>query len=368
MNTHNTIFQNHHFESKNEIDLLKLCIILWSKRKSICAVVAICVIPVAIWLMLQASIYRLEALFGSTSAYDIQALQPTSLPDGARYEVSPLKSEDVYQDLLTQAGSLNTQRIFWEQWSGQPLTQDPNSKTTKNDDDFKVFFNSLRLIPATPKNPSITFSQINLETADPARDIKTLTAYVVFLNNRVVEKFVSQLEKAYESNLKQLQFDYAVLQKREKQKLEDDLIQLQESESIARSLNIVDTPYDKLAGIELKVMDDRRYLLGTKALQQEIKSLQVRSEQPLSAFVPDLRNMEYWQEILKNDIHKLQTVKSNVQILNLISPVVSSLDPIKPKKWLILLAVLFLSLLIGSVIALAISGIKNYQEPLGNNT
>lgn len=361
MNTHQNIFQNHDYESRDEIDLLELCVIIWRRRVLVFATMLICVIPTCIWLIWQPSIYKLESLFGSTSNYNIQALQPTLLPDGERYQVSSLKSEDLYQDLLTQASSLNAQRLFWEQWSKLPLSQDPSGATTKNDDEFKVFFKSLKLIPPSPKNPNVTFSQINLETSNPARDIKTLTAYMDFLNVRVVEKFVSQLEKGYTSNLQKLQFDYGSLKKREQQKMEDSLLQLQESINIARSLNIVDTPYEQLAGVEIKLVDDRKYLLGTRVLEQEIKSLMSRAEKPLSAFVPELRVMESWQEVLENDIKNLKTIKSEIQVFNLVGPVVSSLDPIKPKKLLILLAVIFLSVLIGAVVAVAGNAIKNYQ-------
>ncbi len=361
MNTHQNTFQNHPYNSNDEIDLMELCATLWRSRWLIFAFMVLCALPTAIWLKWQPSIYKLETLFDSTSAYDIQALQPTALPGGAQYEVNPLKREDFYQDLLTQAGSLNTQRLFWEQWSNQPLSLDPSSGSTKNDLEFKKFFTSLSLIPPNPKNPNVTLSQINLETSDPARDIKTLTAYVDFLNSHVVDKFVSQLEKGYASSIQKLEFDYNTLKKREQQRLEDTLLQLQESLTLARSLNIVDTPYEKLAGIELKVVDDRQYLLGTRVLSQEINSLEARTEKSLSAFVPELRNMEYWQEILANDINNLRTIKNDIQAFNLASPVVSSLEPIKPKKMLIFLGAIFFSIFVGAIFTLIAHGIKNYM-------
>lgn len=361
MNIHQNTFQTPHYERDEEIDLLELFATLWRSKLLIIGCMLLCVLPTGVWLYFQNPVYKLETIFGSTSSYDIQALQPTPLPDGARYEVSPLKSEDFYQDLLIQAGSLNTQKLFWEQWSKQPLSPDPSSGATVNDANFKRFFVSLSLTPPNPKTPNITTSQINLETINPKRDIQTLTAYVDFLNVHVVEKFVSQLEKGYASSLQQLAFDYSVLKKREQQKLEDSLLQLQESLNLARSLNIIDTPYEQLSGIELKVVDDRQYLLGTRVLTQEIKSLQERSDKPLGAFVPELRNMEYWQEIMQSDLDRLKTIKSGVQAFNLASPVVSSLDPVKPKKLLIVLGVAFTSVIIGMVIVFVINGIRTYQ-------
>lgn len=361
MNIHQHTFQTPHYDRDEEIDLLEIAAILWRRKILIVSCVLLCVLPTFVWLTLQAPIYKLETLFGSTTNYDIQALQPTHLPDGARYEVSPLKSEDFYQDLLVQAGSLSTQKVFWEQLSKQPLSIDPTSGSSENDVEFKRFFRSLTITPPNPKTPNITISQINMETPDPKRDTQTLTAYVNFLNTHVVDKFVSQLEKGYSSNLQQLESDYTSLKKREQQKLGDSLLQLQESLNLARSLNIIDTPYEQLSGIELKVVDDRQYLLGTRVLTQEIKSLQERAEKPLSAFVPELRNMEYWREIMLKDVARLNTIKSDIQAFNLASPVVSSLDPIKPKKLLILVAVTIAAVIIGVLIALVANGIKSYQ-------
>ena len=361
MNMHQNTLNKSHYENEDEIDLLELVATLWRSKTLIIFCMLACVLPAFVWLSFQAPVYKLETIFGSTSNYDIQALQPTPLPDGKRYEVKSLKSDDVYQELLVQAGSLNTQKLFWEQWSKQPLSADPTSGFSENDEQFKKFFKSFTLTPPNPKTPTITTSQIYLETENPTNDIKTLTAYIGFLNAHVVDKFVSQLDKGYASNLKQLEFDYSTLKKREQQKLEDSLVQLQESLNLARSLNIVDTPYEQLSGIELKVVDDRQYLLGTRVLAQEIKSMQERADKPLSAFVPELRNMEYWQEIMHNDLAKLKAIKTDVQAFNLASPVVSSLDPIKPRKLLILIGVVFVSLIIGVIIALIINGIKSYQ-------
>lgn len=367
MNMYQDTLQSHrHDESSEEIDLLELCATLWRSKWLIAAAMMVCVIPTALWLMWQPPIYKLEALLDTTSPYDIQALQPTLLPDGASYQVEPLKSEDFYQNLLTQAVSLNTQRLFWEHRSQQPLSPNPREGITKNDIAFKQFFNSLTLTPPNPKNQNTTLSQLALETPEPTRDMETLTAFVGFLNAHVVEMFANQLEKGYQSNLQKLEADYATMLMREQQKLQDELLKLRESLSLAQSLNITETPYEQLAGVELKVVDDRQYLLGTRVLSQEIKSLEARAEKPLSAFVPELRNMEYWQQTMQNDVERLGKVKDDVQAFTLASPVVSSLDPVKPKKLLILIGSLFLSLIIGVVIVLIANGVKNYHARTDN--
>src|SRR5690606_1769679 len=119
------------------------------------------------------------------------------------------------------------------------------------------------------------------------------------------------LEKGYTSNLQQLTLDYEALQQHEQQKLADELVQLKEALITAQSLGITDTPYEQLSGVDMEMVDNRKYMLGTRVLSEEIKTIEARSEQPLSAFVPQLRDMEYWQRIMENDRKKLQKADEN---------------------------------------------------------
>lgn len=363
MNTYQHTFPTRQPDyADDEIDLLELCATLWRGKWLIMATLAIGLIPVIIWLKYQAPVYQVEALLDSTSVYDIQALQPTVLDDeGKRYQVAPLQQDAFYTALITQAGALHTQRLFWESWSKQPLSTDPRTGVSDNDRQFRRFFNALTLTPPNPKKPESTLSHLSLETTEPAQGVTLLSAYVDFLNARVVEQFVMQLEKGYASSLQQLTFDYNALQNREQQKLRDELIQLQEARRVAQSLKIIETPYAQLAGVELKVVDDRQYLLGTRVLTEEINALQARQDNPLSAFVPELRTMEYWRDIMENDLNKLHAVKADIQAFELASPAVSSLDPVKPRKMLILLAAVVMSGMVGVVLVFVMQGIKAYR-------
>lgn len=355
-------------EKNDEIDLLELCATLWRRRWLIILVMISIVVPTIIWLIQQPSVYKLEVSFDQTSAYDIQPIQPTSLLNGSPYGVEKLETKDFYQTFLTQIDSLNTKKMFWIQWSQQPLSRDTNNEATENDVAFKKFFKSFTLIPPNQKNVNTNFSQLTLETSKPDADAKVLADYVEFVNRRVVDKFVRQLNKSYTSKLEQLDFDYDTLKKREQQKLEDRLLQLHEWLGIARALKIEETPYEQLTGVELKVVDGREYLLGARVISEEIKLLEARSEKPLSAFVPELRQMEYSKGIMANDLKKIERAKDDVQAFYLASAVVSSVDPVKPKKLLILLGALFVSAIIGIMFAFILEGMKNYQaRSVGKN-
>lgn len=353
---------DRHFQpdTNDDIDLLELCATLWRRKWLIFATMAAIIIPTLIWLVQQQPIYRLEVQFDSTSNNDIQPLQPTSLVDGSPYKVEKLKSKDFYQTFLMQIGALKTKKLFWEHWTKMPLSADPIAKAA-NDVLFKKFLEALVLTPPNPKNLDSTISHLTLETSQPAKDIEMLTEYIEYANKRVIDKFVLQLEKAYSARLQQLNVDYEMLLKREKQKLQDNLLQLHEGLNIAQSLKIIETPYEQLTGVELTVIDGRHYLLGSRVLSEEIKSLEARIDKPLGAFVPELRQMEYVRETIKADLNRLQLVKDNIPAFYLASAATSSIDPVKPKKLLILLGATFLSLLLGMVIVFVTEGVRSYH-------
>ena len=107
-------------------------------------------------------------------------------------------------------------------------------------------------------------------------------------------------------------------------------------------------------------LDNKRKYLQTISFK-EIKSLEARIDKPLGAFVPELRQMEYARETIETDLNRLQLVKDDVQAFYLASAVTSSIDPVKPKKLLILLGATFFSLLLGMVIVLVTEGVRSYH-------
>lgn len=358
----------HSYSSDDEIDLLELGAVLWRGKHIIIATIVSVMVAVIIGLMLQKPAYQVETIIESTSTYDIQALQPTILSgsstddqkNSGRYQVQPLKHEHVNAALILHANSLHAKQLFWESKLSLPSSSD-SINSLNSDSEFNEFFHAVKLIPPNPKNPDSTESRLTLETTKPESGTALLNDYADFLNQHVASQFIHQLKKGYDSSLMQLEADYLALQQRERQKLDDELVKLHEALTIAQSLEIVETPYTQLAGIELKVIDDRQYLLGSRVLSEEINSLMERRKSPLSALVPELRHMEYWKEIMENDVKRLDSVKQKIHIFERASPAVSSLDPIGPNKLLILLAAFICAGIIGVVLVLMLQGIRSYR-------
>lgn len=357
-----TSFHNSH----DEIDLMEIIVLLWREKLLILSIVALFLVPTFLWVTAKPSSYAVDILIDNASPYSIDSLQPSELVGGQRYQIEKLDKDLLFQKMLNQLETLPVQKTFWESWSKEPLSNDPQQANTANDIAFMQFSKNLKLTKPDPKKTTETVSKVTLITSNPTDGMELLGAYIKFLNQYIAQTTITQMEEGYKASLKQLQSDYARLANREREKLQDRLIHLTEQLELARSLNIVETPYEKLSGIELKVVDNRLYMLGTKALTEEIKALNARQKKEPSIFVDELRNMEFWQRTMEDDLEKLQTLKRQTNIFELISPPMSSFEAVSPKKLLIFLGALFLSLIAGILLVLLKQGIKNYQRRQAN--
>ena len=100
-------------------------------------------------------------------------------------------------------------------------------------------------------------------------------------------------------------------------------------------------------------------MLGTKTLSQQLEILIARQGKPLSPFVSDLRSMEIWKEQMTADLQRIKELKGKVNLFSVVNAAGSTIDPVKPKKALIFLGVVFMSLLAGVFIVLARSAFKS---------
>src|SRR5690606_13880262 len=186
-----------------------------------------------------------------------------------------------------------------------------------DDEAFGNFVNSLAVV--VPESRS-TLSRITLQTEQAAQGVEMLSSYLSFINSYTVTGYIDKLIITYQSRLQRLAGDYESLRLQEKIKIEDELIRLEEAHAVAESLGIVSTPYEQVENVQLTILDNREYLLGTTVLSQEIKALQARQDKPLEAFVPELRQMRRWKEQMEGDLQRLRAADDDVEALVIVSP------------------------------------------------
>lgn len=345
----------------DEIDLLELFAVLWRGKWIVVSITLLCAVAAFVWLKLQPSIYRVDASIDTASTYEIRALQPSTLSGGEDYQVPALDREEIYGRLLNQAGTLYLKKQYWEAETGIRLPASLNGESNENVAAFKLFSNSLS-VKLPDKSASNTVAQLSLNVENPSEGVTQLHNYLDFVDQFMINRIIEQLLEAYRTNIDRLIYDYQSLKNRERQRIEDELVKLKEAHDVAQSLDIVETPYNEVEGVELQVLDNRLYLLGTRALAEEIKALEGRKEKPIEIFVPKLRQMEQWQQQMENDLQRLESIDgTDFNTFTVVSAPESSLDPVEPNKSLIFVALVFGAGIFGVATVFIVHGVRSYH-------
>ncbi|GAB1266019.1 Wzz/FepE/Etk N-terminal domain-containing protein [Aurantivibrio infirmus] len=340
-----------------EIDLLELIAILWRGKWIVIGVVILCATLAFIALKVSPSVFKVEAILDRTSDYQLQRIQPSLLENGVSYQVKEIDLETVYSIALAHADSPYVTRQFWE----AKYSDISDFSESERNERYKDFVDFLNVTKPDLETPIKLLSVVTLESTEPKAAENLLREYLKFVDKHTVKELIEQLREAYLASLAKLESDMNSLGEREIQRLEDNLVRLNEAFDIAKSLNIVETPYEQVENVAMSILDNRQYLLGTRVLSEEISSLKTRKHKPLGAFVPLMRDMEHWKEQLERDLKRLENAAELVHAFVIVSPPESSIDPVKPNKLLIFVAVLFASGILGVVIVFTREGIRSYK-------
>lgn len=332
-------------DSTDEIDLIDLLTTIWSGKYIIAAIVAVVTVLALVGLKLTDSYYRIDVVVDLAAPTDIRLLEPSILNTGktSEYQVPDLNVEKIFELAIIQATSLQMQKSFWEQKTGEPLSFDKKEKLTPSLRAFYSFRKNLAVEAANPKTPMVTSRKITFLSTNPDKGVLLLNEYLAFLNHQILENRKLDLVAAYQANITTLTTGYQTLEAIERQRLADKLLALQESLKIAESLGIKETPYAELENVQLSVLDNRDYVLGAKALQQQIELLMARQGQSLAPFAPLLRELETWKYQIELDLKRLNEVDPNTKMFAVVRAPEASLEPVKPNKLLILLAAIMLA-------------------------
>ena len=370
-----------HPHNYDEVDFMELVTKIWSGKFIILAVVAFSTIIAIAFLTTMPLYYRIEATVDAVRSEQLRPLRPVileskayqdsmSLPisgavpifAGKEYQAEPPDEKKIYDKILLQIGSFNIFKTFWESKIKKVLDLSIDAEETDETKEFKRLFKSFELIAVNPKVPEVTARKVAIEYENPKEGMKILNEYLEYVNSRVLLDQIGIIEATYLENLKSLNASYESRNTIEQNKLSDEIVKLSENLKIADSLNIKETPYKELENIQLKILDSRDYLLGTKTLSQQLDLLVARQGKSLAPFVSDLRSMEIWKEQMTTDLKRIKALKNGVDLFSVVNSAEASLDPVKPKKILLLILVFFSSGLLGVFVVLIKSTIDSRKK------
>ena len=340
----------------DEIDLVDLLKKLWSDRYVILAGVLISTAICFVFLKTLPSYYKIEATIDGATQEQYRSVMPSQL-NTAEYQVTAPDYKRNYNNVLLQITSLESVKDFWEKRTGKRL--DFNQKNSTEYKNFMEFFDDLALESGS-KLPDFTPRKISILYQNPNEGVSLLTDYLLYLNDRLWRDVSETMKQSYVANLSALNFRYDTVSRVEEKKLSDELTNLREQLKIAQSLGITDTPFKDLENVQLSVVDSRYYLLGVKALKQQIEILESRQGKPLAPFSTELRSLETQRNIIAADLEKLSAFTGRVEIFSIVNKPGSSLFPVAPNKLLILVAAIFASLFLSSAFVLIRSAFRNH--------
>ena len=381
MSIEDQLERRRHPHNYDEVDFMELFAKIWRGKFIILSIVIVSAVVAILYLRSMPSYYRIEATVDAVRSEQLRPLRPVTLEskayqvsvsssvagnlpifDGKEYQASPPDEKKIYDKILLQIGSFNIFKNFWESKIKKVLDLSVDAKETDEAREFKRLFKSFELIAVNPKVPEVTARKVAVEYEDPKEGMKILNEYLEYVNSRVLLDQIGIIEATYLENLKSLTASYESRNSIEQNKLNDEIVQLRENLKIAESLNIKETPYKELENIQLKILDSRDYLLGTKTLSQQLEILLARQGKSLAPFVSDLRSMEIWKEQMTADLQRIKSLKNGVNLFAVVNSAEASLDPVKPKKLLMLIAVIFSSGLLGVFVVLIKSTLESRKK------
>ena len=330
--------------SADEVDIRRLILSLWQGRWIIIISSVIFGALAIAWLSTKASIYRVDASLQPPTIHQLAYIQPTNLNNSlaAPYQLTPILQADVFDFSRIYLTANNLKKNFWENKKGVEINF---SKTnTEVFSSFLAFSDSLKVIE---KDESY---ELALMTEDRKAGVKLLAEFIDYANMVLRNQFLGQLMDGVEAKLNLLDKDSDFAYEQELTSVADRLIVLQEALKAAKLLSITDTPYDKISGIELKLLDGRMYLLGAKALEAEINLLEQRKK--VTAFSPRLRQLELWKKQLEADFESFSQLKESYNIVRIAKPPEPTLSAVGPKRRLIVVLSVALGGMLGVFLVL----------------
>lgn len=335
--------------NNDEIDLIELCSGIWAGRWKIVTAILLCFALAIGYLSVTPKKYILEATLGPPASSDIISIQPSAL------ESDDEASSTVFNLVKAYSKSEDELLKFWLSYNGKASLDNEEAE-----DRFLSFYDAFS-VKEDVKEGTATLS---LQTISPDEDVSLMRELHAYINKQVINQLVLRLKTALEVQKERLESEIVRVRRQYRTSLQDEIARMEEALAIAKAVGIEKTPYDQLANIELKVVDNL-YMLGSAALSSQLKVLNER--QGNDAFVPKLRDLQSRVEQINADFALLRAQKNQARAFIVIDPIARPLKPAKPKAALILALSIILGGIVGCfwlLIDAIVAAVKRRSKPL----
>lgn len=343
----------------DEIDLADLLRALWAERMAILLTTLLVVVAAAVYLKVTPNVYESKALVAPTTERQIVQI--------AAIDFAPpvITQDGLFQTFKQVAASQTTQLLFLDQELAR-LMPDLSADAAKGALRYQYTKKLLAAFSATTLTEKTSpmhagLLEVGFSGNDAQLVSDTVSRYIDYVQSTAKQKLsedynagLARRKAALEAELGSLRLKYQEMSK-------STLSRLKESYNIAASLGIhedrtqgwINENSGRLAGgnapvAAINAVKPPDYYRGTRALQAEMDALAARLDndsfiEGVPKVIAELKSLErYKVNFVGHDIIDLRESPS------------PAIDPVKPKKAL----VLALSLVLGGMAGLMVAGIR----------
>lgn len=336
----------------DELDLVELWHTLSRGKWVITFVFLACMASALVYLWTVPSKYQTRAYLLPPSIHNIEELNIPDIVGDNQYT-----PERVYQVFLQNLQSRDLRRRFFDDHGlAGPLSG--NNQDTSTDRVFEKEFNEkLTLEPVSNRNREGTSHTLGLVWKNPRQIAAWVNDYVATVMNHTRDAVTNEVKTLKQNRLRHL--DKAIASKRTLgvETKKDEIIQLTEALSIARSLGIKEDMFMRRSLETTNSYDiGMDYLRGTETLSAQIEALKKRtSEDP---YTPGLRELQE-----KYDAISRSTVDpTRILVARIDQPALVPDKPISPMKGLVFVLAGTSGLVLGVLSALVLGFIQRVQQ------
>lgn len=341
---------------EDEISLVDIVNVLLRRKKLILGITIVVVCIGLIYAFSAKRVYEVETILLPPSFENIQPLNALNSDN--------VNSNKVFDGFISNINSRKLRKEFFDKFEILEMLSGDSSQVqnAKNENDlFEIFSKALKI--KHEKKSSVTW--VTLEGVYEERLGGWLDGFIAMANQKTINQLARDLQANIDSKIKSLKINISSKRSIYKQRREDELGRLQEAFQTAKSLGIRDynntsSMPSKNNNLSIYMQEKKIYMQGTIVLQAEMTALKNRKSDDIHIKgLRDLQEELTRLETIKIEKNKLQTVivdkKANV-----------SIEPIRPKRILIVILSLVFGGMLGIFCVFILEFISKFKKQADN--
>lgn len=330
------------FSSADEIDLVELIEGVWKRKLLVLGTALVVLMGAVAYAVLATPIYQAKVFVQPPTQNDIANLN-YGRSDAQGLGVLTVK--DVYDTFLRNLLSESLRREFFREVYLPSLGD--KVRGVGQDELYARYGRALQ-VAMTGKDTPTRYS-VTADLPDAQEAGRWITLYTEMAGERAKQEVLKDARSDALVKAENLKQQILSAQETAKKSREDQIVQLREALTVARSIGLEKPPIisgSLSAEISARMDGALTYMRGSKALEAEIETLEKRSSD--DPFINNLRAQQAGLAFYRS----LDVAPATISVYRLDGGVEVPDKPIKPKKLVIVAAGAVLGLLLGCVVGI----------------